>query len=139
MGMSKDVKQKHCMYSIRTIQSLTFKRSQTLSTSFNRSQSENLFDFYEVQVSAKSFLYRQVRRIVGTLLSVGFGKHSKKDVYELITIPGTHIWPTNIYMAPASGLYLCEVRYRKDEIKLIRKYNESLVKHSDNKKEIESN
>lgn len=139
MGMNKGVKEKHCMFSIRTIHNLTFNRAQSSSTSFNKTLSEDLYDFYEVQVTAKSFLYRQVRRIVGTLISVGYGKHNKKDVYELITIPGTHIWPTSIHIAPACGLYLCEVLYRKEELELIRKYNESLVRHPDNKREIETN
>lgn len=139
MGMNNDVKQKHTMFSIRTIHSLTFTRTHTASTTFNKSLSEKLYDFYEVQVTAKSFLYRQVRRIVGALISVGFERHSKKDVYELITIPGTHIWPTKIHMVPACGLYLCEVRYRKEELLLIKKYNESLVEHSFNEKETKAN
>lgn len=138
MGMNKSIKEKHCMFSIRTIQCLTFERAQTLTTTFNKPLSEKLYDFYEVQVTAKSFLYRQVRRIVGTLISVGYGRHSKKDVYELITIPGTHIWPTRISIAPACGLYLCEVLYRKEELELIKNYNESLVTNSNNQREIET-
>lgn len=139
MGMSKDIKQKHSMFSIRTIHNLTFTQTQTLSTTFNTSLANQLYDFYEVKVTAKSFLYRQVRRIVGALISVGYGKHSKKDIYEFITIPGTHIWPPNILMAPACGLYLCEVLYNKEEIELINKYNESLSKYSENEREIETN
>uniref|UniRef100_A0A336LWW1 CSON015638 protein n=1 Tax=Culicoides sonorensis TaxID=179676 RepID=A0A336LWW1_CULSO len=112
MGMSKEIKQKHCMFSIRKIHNLTFTQSQSLSTILNKTIVEKFYNFYDVRVTAKSFLYRQVRKIVGTLISVGYEKHTKKDVYELITIPGTHNWPSSIKLVPACGLYLCEVLYR---------------------------
>lgn len=139
MGMNKTVKQKHCMYTVRKIYNLTFTKVPSLTTTFNKSITEENYDFYNIQVTARSFLYRQVRRIVGTLISVGYGRHNKKDVYELITIPGTHIWPSNIQQAPACGLYLCEVLYQPEELKLIKEYNESLIENSSNKREVETN
>ncbi|XP_063701283.1 tRNA pseudouridine synthase-like 1 [Culicoides brevitarsis] len=137
MGMSRDIRQKHCMFSIRTIHNLTFTKSRSLSTSWNSGIAEEFYDFFEVRVTAKSFLYRQVRRMVGILISVGYGKHSKKDVYEMITIPATHNWPTGINMAPACGLFLCEVLYRREEMELINKYNEPFAEYLEHQKEIE--
>lgn len=54
------------------------------------------------------FNHIQIRRIVNTLISVAKGELTKRDVYEMLTIP-THSWPCNV--APARGLYLSDIKY----------------------------
>ena len=65
-------------------------------------------DEIRVTVRARSFLYRQVRNIVGTLALVGEGKWSPGDVgVALAARDRSAGGPT----APAHGLYLLEVVY----------------------------
>lgn len=62
----------------------------------------------EFQVSARSFLYRQVRNIVGTLKLVGEEKWSNDDFYRALQAKDRRkAGPT----APAAGLYLSKVIY----------------------------
>ena len=57
---------------------------------------------------ARSFLHRQVRSMVGTLVEVGLGKMSADDVAEaLASADRTRCGP----VAPAEGLYLSRVVY----------------------------
>ena len=65
-------------------------------------------DEIRVTVRARSFLYRQVRNIVGTLALVGEGKWSPGDVGSALAARDRSAGgPT----APAHGLYLLEVVY----------------------------
>jgi len=63
----------------------------------------------EVHVIGEGFLRYQVRRMVGALLEVGYGKMSSDAFFDLLDSPspGAHI-PT----APAKGLSLERVYYR---------------------------
>lgn len=57
---------------------------------------------------ARSFLWQQVRRISGAIISAGMGKTSLEEVEELLNNPGTRGFPP----ADPDGLFLVEVRYR---------------------------
>lgn len=48
---------------------------------------------------------------MATIIAAAEGKISKRDVYEMITIPSKHSWISSIGMAPAYGLYLANVEY----------------------------
>jgi tRNA pseudouridine38-40 synthase len=64
----------------------------------------------EVWCEARSFLHRQVRSMVGTLVEVGAGKMSADDVANaLAAADRAHCGP----VAPADGLYLVRVDYAK--------------------------
>jgi len=68
-------------------------------------------DLDEIRVVAKarSFLYHQVRILVGTLKQVGEGKWDEADVAAILTARDRRVaGPT----APAYGLYFCEVEYK---------------------------
>lgn len=57
---------------------------------------------------ARSFLYHQVRNMVGTLKNVGDGRWNSEDVYRILEEKDrTKAGP----MAPAQGLYLTKVSY----------------------------
>jgi tRNA pseudouridine38-40 synthase len=65
----------------------------------------------EVSVSARSFLHRQVRSMVGTLRLVGEGKWSADDVAAaLAACRRSRCGP----VAPAEGLYLMRVDYANE-------------------------
>ena len=60
------------------------------------------------RVSARSFLHRQVRSMVGSLVEVGFGKWSAADLRAALEAADrARCGP----VAPASGLYLERVEY----------------------------
>lgn len=63
---------------------------------------------YVVVARAQSFLYHQVRLLVGTLKCVGTGKLSVDDVERILKARTITVAPP---MAPACGLYLAAVKY----------------------------
>jgi tRNA pseudouridine38-40 synthase len=68
-------------------------------------------DVVTIQTSARSFLYRQVRNIVGSLVFVGCGKWSERDFQEVFQARDRRkAAPT----APAHGLYFANVTYPPD-------------------------
>lgn len=65
-------------------------------------------DMIHIEVKAKSFLHHQVRNIVGTLVLVGDGKWTDKDVADALAAKDRKAGgPT----APPEGLYLMRVLY----------------------------
>jgi tRNA pseudouridine38-40 synthase len=65
-------------------------------------------DEIQIAVAAPSFLHHMVRNITGTLIEVGNGKWTKKDVQEILTAKDrAKAGPT----APAHGLYFMKVVY----------------------------
>ncbi|KAM6191650.1 tRNA pseudouridine synthase-like 1 isoform 6-T7 [Sarcoramphus papa] len=67
-------------------------------------------EFWEVKFRSRSFLYRQVRRMVGALVAVGQGKLTPHHIKELLEIKDSRAFPPNA-MAPPSGLFLKSVEY----------------------------
>ena len=61
-----------------------------------------------VKVSGKSFVYRQVRNMVGCLVEVGQGKLDPMDVKRILETRDRRAAPT---MAPAHGLFLSDVEH----------------------------
>lgn len=51
---------------------------------------------------------------MGTLIAAAEGRISKRDVYEMLTIPSKHSWLPSIPMTPGYGLYLKNVEYPAD-------------------------
>lgn len=65
-------------------------------------------EMIHVKVSARSFLYHQVRNIVGSLQLVGIGKWTEEHFREIFESKNRSLaGPT----APACGLYFAEVKY----------------------------
>jgi tRNA pseudouridine38-40 synthase len=65
-------------------------------------------DEVHVWCEARSFLHRQVRSMVGTLVEVGLGKMSADDVADALAAKDrARCGP----VAPADGLYLVRVDY----------------------------
>ncbi|NXI45408.1 PUSL1 protein, partial [Galbula dea] len=67
-------------------------------------------EFWEVKFRSRSFLYRQVRRMVGTLVAVGQGKLRPHHLKELLEMKDARALPPYA-MAPPSGLFLQAVEY----------------------------
>ena len=60
------------------------------------------------KVKARSFLYHQVRNMVGTLVQVGRGKITPEDVKKILEAKDR---TKALISAPAAGLYLSNVQY----------------------------
>ncbi len=66
-------------------------------------------------ITASHFLWKMVRRLVGSLVEVGRGNVKANDFAQLIENPGsrTKLDPARV-TAPPSGLFLAEVAYKKE-------------------------
>ncbi|KAM7083872.1 tRNA pseudouridine synthase-like 1 isoform 5-T6 [Ciconia maguari] len=72
-------------------------------------------EFWELKFRSRSFLYRQVRRMVGALVAVGQGKLTPHHIKELLEIKDSRAFPPNA-MAPPSGLFLKSVEYNEADL-----------------------
>ncbi len=97
---------------IRTIDSIEIAPSQGFLSHHYSSQHLGEIKFLEVVFRSRSFLYRQIRRMVSALVSVGLGRTSKEDLQEVLDSRNNdHVKARQT--APASGLYLLEVAYNE--------------------------
>lgn len=64
-----------------------------------------------IDIKANSFMYRMVRNIVGSLVKVGCGEQPETWIAELLENCNRSLAGVT---APASGLYLVEVKYPSD-------------------------
>lgn len=55
--------------------------------------------------------------MVGALIAVAQGDMSKRDIYEMLTIPSKYSWCRAIKPVPSSGLYLVNVEYPDNVLK----------------------
>lgn len=106
----KNDKSDHPMYTIRKIDEITIEPGRPLTTT-TTDRNPDLYNYWDIQLKGRSFLYKQVRRIIGTLVSHGEGRISEKDIYEMLTIPSKYNWISKIPVAPPYGLYLAKVDY----------------------------
>ena len=79
-------------------------------------QVEDLFDFYQINITAPSFFRFQIRRMVALMLAVASNKLDLEFVSEMLDDSSTE-WPSSLEMPEANGLYLAEVKYPKTFIK----------------------
>ncbi|XP_070207104.1 uncharacterized protein [Littorina saxatilis] len=70
----------------------------------------NIIDYWEVHFHGKSFLYRQVRRMMGAMVMVARGKLSMEQLQYALDNPSLHN-PGQIEALPGFGLTLKEVSY----------------------------
>ncbi|RLN29331.1 tRNA pseudouridine synthase A [Panicum miliaceum] len=92
------------------------KESDGSCSSSGKTESENRKEFgsrlrhrcFVVTARARSFLYHQVRLMVGLLKSVGTGDLTTADVERILNAKTVTAAPP---MAPACGLYLANVKY----------------------------
>ena len=65
------------------------------------------------RIEASHYLWKMVRRVVGVLVKVGKGEVSEEQVHELLQ--GTPVSGLDVaaWTAPASGLFLEVVEYKK--------------------------
>uniref|UniRef100_A0A0E0MKI9 tRNA pseudouridine synthase n=1 Tax=Oryza punctata TaxID=4537 RepID=A0A0E0MKI9_ORYPU len=104
------------VYSRTSVVESSGKGSDASSTTSEQSRFENGEEFgkrlrhrcFVVTARARSFLYHQVRLMVGLLKSVGTGDLTTEDVERILNSKAVTAAPP---MAPACGLYLANVKY----------------------------
>uniref|UniRef100_A0A8C5IR13 tRNA pseudouridine synthase n=1 Tax=Junco hyemalis TaxID=40217 RepID=A0A8C5IR13_JUNHY len=74
-------------------------------------------EFWEVKVKSKSFLYRQVRRMVGALVAVGQGRMAPGQLQQLLELRDPRALPPHA-TAPPEGLFLHSVEYSQTDLAL---------------------
>ncbi|XP_014475062.1 PREDICTED: tRNA pseudouridine synthase-like 1 isoform X2 [Dinoponera quadriceps] len=77
--------------------------------------SEN-FRYFHFVCKAKSFLYNQIRRMVGALIALGRRKITEKDITVMLQVPSHNNWDPRITPALASGLHLVNLEYDQEEL-----------------------
>lgn len=113
VSRQKSPSRDHPMFTLRKIDEINILPGRTLALASNATLASETYDYWDIQIKAKSFLYKQVRRIVGTLIALGSGRIDEKGIYQMLTIPSKNSWDNRILLAPACGLYLCRVHYRE--------------------------
>ncbi|KOC66819.1 tRNA pseudouridine synthase-like 1 [Habropoda laboriosa] len=98
---------------VRQLNSFTLEKSNPLMP--YDPLSEN-YEYWHFVVSGRSFLYNQVRRMVGALLALGVGRITERDINIMLQVPGHHNWLTKISMVPPRGLYLVNIEYCQEEL-----------------------
>lgn len=68
-------------------------------------------DIIQFRIAGSHFLWRMVRRIVGALVKVGTGEITLADFERLLDGHGDPKFDVAAWTAPASGLFLEEIRY----------------------------
>lgn len=93
-------------FAIRTINSITIEPSH--AHSIHQYHSQNDVEYISITFNARSYVHRQIRRMVYAIIAHGLGKITKRDIYELLTIPSSS---AKMLSAPASGLYLTNIEF----------------------------
>jgi tRNA pseudouridine38-40 synthase len=76
-----------------------------------RAEIETEEDIIQIRIEASHFLWRMVRRVIGALVKVGKGEITVEEFRTLIEANCGEDLDVAAWTAPASGLFLEEVRY----------------------------
>ncbi|KAM9444317.1 tRNA pseudouridine synthase-like 1 isoform 1-T1 [Clarias gariepinus] len=87
--------------------------------SFSQRHFRRDIQFWELTFKSRSFLYKQVRRMVGALVAVGRGELSVRQVQDLLDTRDSMAFPQNM-AAPPYGLFLVNVEYNDSDLKPYR-------------------
>lgn len=118
VSRQKSPSRDHPMFTVRKIDEINIRPGRSLALGPNAALATETYDYWDIEIKAKSFLYKQVRRIVGTLLALANGRIDQRSIHQMLTIPSKHNWDHRVLVAPACGLYLCGVHYRDSAFEL---------------------
>jgi len=76
-----------------------------------RAEIETEEDIIQIRIEASHFLWRMVRRVIGALVKVGKGELTLDQFHSLVEANCSRDLDVAAWTAPASGLFLEEVRY----------------------------
>lgn len=105
----------HAFFTMRRIDAISIEPAAAVTTTLAKQCAEQAYDYWNIEITGRSFLYRQVRRMVGVILATAQRKLRYRDAYEMLTIPSTNSWVPSASTAPAYGLYLLKVAYNEKD------------------------
>nr|XP_046240223.1 tRNA pseudouridine synthase-like 1 [Scatophagus argus] len=103
-------------------------------SSFGQPHFHREIQFLELTFRSKSFLYRQVRRMAGSLVAVGQRRLSVPRLKEILEARDTRAYPQGM-SAPAHGLFLTRVEYSKADLQYSPQKSEEQLISSGNLKD----
>lgn len=74
------------------------------------------FDYWDFTVVGRSFLYKQVRRLVAALVAVAQRRLTVEEFRYMLENPSLNNWPSKLQTAPPYGLYLMDIGYREEDL-----------------------
>jgi tRNA pseudouridine38-40 synthase len=77
----------------------------------HRAEIETNEDIVQFRIEASHFLWRMARRVVGVLVRIGRGEMTEQELAQLLEGKSVPKLEIAAWTAPASGLFLEEVRY----------------------------
>lgn len=99
---------------VRSLQAFTLEEAQSLIPFDPLSENVRYWHF---TCKSRSFLYNQVRRMVGALIALGLGRITEKDITVMLQVPSHNNWNSRIVPVPPNGLHLMDLEYDQDELK----------------------
>lgn len=101
---------------INYVRELTTLNIEEVPSLMPQDPMSDLFTFWQINISARAFLYNQVRRIVGALVGIASGTITERDIKIMLQVPNNQNWLSNLQMAPPQGLYLKTVNYNEEDM-----------------------
>jgi len=88
------------------------------SKSFYSTEFDNYYNYWDIHVDARSYLYKQIRRTVGVLIKVAQKVLTYDDVKYMFDNPSSDSWTSRVSTVPAHGLYLYDMGYDEADLAL---------------------
>lgn len=70
------------------------------------------------EITSKSFLYNQIRRMIGCLIDVGLNRLKVEDIEWLLDNPSYKNWQTFQTVAQPKGLWLKNIHYDEEDLRM---------------------
>ncbi|XP_063377812.1 tRNA pseudouridine synthase-like 1 [Cydia fagiglandana] len=115
----------------RELKHILVRPGTPLVTSYPR---DSVWDYWDVEFKARAFVHNQIRRMMGTLISVAVGKLPADEIKVMLQVPSKHSWYNFIQNCPPQGLYLCNVEYNPEDL-VYSDSGDSQVEDSDSEEE----
>ncbi|KXJ73784.1 hypothetical protein RP20_CCG014946 [Aedes albopictus] len=103
-------------FTLRSIEHISIDRGISMASAFNREIAERYYEYWDIRIKGRSFLYKQVRRMVGAWIGAAENRLSERDIYRMLTVPSQRSWCDQAVVAPAYGLFLCQVEYDPSDL-----------------------
>ncbi|CAG5127986.1 unnamed protein product [Candidula unifasciata] len=96
------------------------KRGQPLGHRFQKYSSclDNNIEFWDIHVQSKSFMYKQVRRLVGAMVLVAKNAISLSDLQDILENPRKEFPFAGQMSAREDGLFLLDVDYSSNDLEI---------------------
>ncbi|XP_038216010.1 tRNA pseudouridine synthase-like 1 isoform X2 [Zerene cesonia] len=92
---------------------------------------DNILNYWDIVIKGRGFVHNQIRRMVGTLISVANGKLPPEEIKVMLQVPSKHSWHNFIQSIPPHGLYLCDVEYKPEDLVFKEQKTSDKCKESD--------